>query len=107
MTLEVFIIKVLKKIDFSEIRLKSLVGFWQIRANFWTVVQDMLKMTVLPLSQHDFRKSFETSTWFLREMVEDYTNSMSYLPLPPSLRVNLIFSNFESTFGLILMEIKR
>ena len=59
MTLEVFIIKILKKINFSEIRLKNLVGFWQTRPIFWTAIQDMLKMTVLPLSQHNFRKSQE------------------------------------------------
>ena len=51
--------KILKKIDFSEIRLKILVGFWQTRPNFWTAIQDMLKMTVLPLSQHNSRKSQE------------------------------------------------
>ena len=56
---KVFIIKILKKIDFSEIRLKNLVGFWQTRPSFWTAIQDMLKMTVLPLSQHNFRKSQE------------------------------------------------
>ena len=59
MTLEVFIIKILKKIDFSEICLKNLVGFRQTRPIFWTAIQDMLKMTVLPLSQHNFRKSQE------------------------------------------------
>ena len=59
MTLEVFIIKILKKINFSEIRLKNLVGFWQTRPIFWTAIQDMLKMTVLPFSQHNFRKSQE------------------------------------------------
>ena len=32
--------KILKKIDFSEIRLKILVGFWQTRLNFWTAIQD-------------------------------------------------------------------
>ena len=57
MKLEVFIIKVLKKIHFSEIRLKNLVGFWQTRPNFWTAIEDILKMTVLPLSQHNFSKS--------------------------------------------------
>ena len=57
MTLEVFIIKILKKIDFSEIRYKNLVGFRRTRADFWAVIQDMLKMTVLPFSQHHFRKS--------------------------------------------------
>ena len=59
MRLEVFIIKILKKIDFSKNRLKNLVGFWQTRPVFWTAIQDMFKMTVLPLSQHDFRKSQE------------------------------------------------
>ena len=59
MTLEVFIVKILKKINFSEIGLKNLLGFWQTRPNFWTAIQDMLKMTVLPLSQHNFRKSQE------------------------------------------------
>ena len=57
MTLEVFIVKILKKIYFSEIRLKNFVGFWQTRADFWAVIQDMLKMTVLPFSQHHSRKS--------------------------------------------------
>ena len=59
MKLEVFIIKILKKIDFSEIRLKNLVGFWRTPPIFWIAIQDMLKMTVLPLSQHNFRKSQE------------------------------------------------
>ena len=59
MTLEVFIFKILKKIDFSEIRLKNLVGFLRTRPDFWTAIQDMLKMTLLPLSQHNFRKSQE------------------------------------------------
>ena len=45
--------------DFSEIRLKNLLGFWQTQADFWAVIQDMLKMTVLPFSQHHFRKSQE------------------------------------------------
>ena len=59
MKFKVFIIKILKKIDFSEIHLKNLVGFWQTRPDFWTAIQDMLKMTKLPLSQHNFRKSQE------------------------------------------------
>ena len=59
MKLEVFIFKILKKFDFSEIRLKNLVGFWQTQANFWTAIQDMLKLTTLPLSQHNFRKGKE------------------------------------------------
>ena len=57
MKLEVFIIKILIKIDFFEIRLKNLVGFLRFRANFWAVIQDMLKMTVLPFSQYHYRKS--------------------------------------------------
>ena len=57
MKLEVFITKILKKIHFSEIRLKNLVGFLRTRANFWAVIEDMLKMTVLPFSQHHSRKS--------------------------------------------------
>ena len=59
MKLEDFITKILKKNDFSEIRLKNLVGFWQTRPSFWTAIQDMLKMTVIPLSQHNFSKSQE------------------------------------------------
>ena len=59
MKLEVFIFKILKKFDFSEIRLKNLVGFLQTRPIFWTTIQDMLKMTVLPLIQHNFRKTQE------------------------------------------------
>ena len=59
MTLEESITKILKKNDFSEIRLKNLVGFWQTRPSFWTAIQDMLKMTVIPLSQHNFSKSQE------------------------------------------------
>ena len=49
--------KILKKINFSEIRLKIIVGFWQTWPNFWTAIQDMLKMTLPPLSQHNSRKS--------------------------------------------------
>ena len=47
--------QILKKVDFSKIRLKILVGFWQTRPNFWTAIQDMLKMTEKPLSQHNSR----------------------------------------------------
>ena len=57
MKFEVLFTKVLKKIHFSEIRLKNLVGFRQTRADFWAVIQDMLKMTVLPFSQHHSRQS--------------------------------------------------
>ena len=57
--MESFYYQNLKKIYFSEIRLKNLVGFWQSRPIFRTAIQDMLKMTVLPLSQHNFRKSQE------------------------------------------------
>ena len=56
---DVLFTKGLKEIDFSEICLKNFVSFWPTRANFWTVAQDMLKMTVSPLSQHNFRKSQE------------------------------------------------
>ena len=59
MKFEVLFTKILKKIDFSEIRLKNLVGFRQTRPIFWTAIQDMLKMTVLPLSQHNFSESQE------------------------------------------------
>ena len=48
-----------EKNDFSEIRLKNLVGFLQTRPNFWTAIQDMLKITLLPLSQHTLGKSQE------------------------------------------------
>ena len=48
-----------KKNDFSEIRFKNLVGFLQTRPNFWTAIQDILKMTALPMSQHHSRKSQE------------------------------------------------
>ena len=61
MILEVLIIKTLKKIDFSEIRLKNLVGFRQTQADFWAVIQDMLKMTVLPFSQHHSWKNRDFS----------------------------------------------
>ena len=47
--------------DFSEIRLKNLVGFQQTQADFWAVIQDMLKMTVLPFSQQYFRESQDFS----------------------------------------------
>ena len=61
MKFEVLFTKVLKKNNFSEICLKNLVGFWQTWPIFWTAIQDMLKMTVVPLSQHNFRKSQEFS----------------------------------------------
>ena len=56
MKFEVLFTKVLKKIHFSEIRLKNLVGFRQTRADFWAVIKDMLKMTMLPFSQYHLRK---------------------------------------------------
>ena len=59
MKFEVLSTKVLKKIHFYEIRLKNLVGFRQTWADFWAVIQDMLKMTVPPFSQHHSRKSQE------------------------------------------------
>ena len=42
MIFENFITKILKKIDFSEIHLKNLVGFWRTQADFWAVIEDML-----------------------------------------------------------------
>ena len=57
MKFEVLFTKVLKKIHFSEIRLRNLVVFWGTRTDFWVVIQDMLKMTLLPFSQHHSRKS--------------------------------------------------
>ena len=65
-----FILQNFEKIDFPEICLKNLVGFLETRADFATVLQDMLKMTVLSLSQHILGKvkSFETSRWFLCKM---------------------------------------
>ena len=59
MQFQVLITKILRQIDFSEICLKNLVGFWQTRPDFWAAIQDMLKMTMLPLSQHNFRESQE------------------------------------------------
>ena len=56
MTFEVLFTRILKKNDFSEICLKNLVGFRQTRADFWAVIQDMLKMTVLAFTQYQFRK---------------------------------------------------
>ena len=69
MKLELFIMKILKKIDFSKICLKILVGFWQTRPNFWTAIQGMLilKMTVLPIILEE-AKSLETFWCFLCEM---------------------------------------
>ena len=57
MKFEVLFTKVFKKIPFSEIRLKNLVGFRQTWDDFWAVIEDVLKMTVLPFSQHHSRKS--------------------------------------------------
>ena len=54
-----FVYQNFEKINFSEIPFKNLVGFWQTWANFWAFVQDMLKMTVLPFSQHQFKKSHD------------------------------------------------
>ena len=34
----------------------KIVNFWQPRANFWTVIQDKLKITIHNFIQHDFRK---------------------------------------------------
>ena len=59
MKFEVLLAKILKKIDFSEIRLKNLVGFRRTWPIFWRAIQDILTMTVLPLNQHNFRKSQE------------------------------------------------
>ena len=74
MTLEVFIIKILKKVDFSEICPKNLVGFLRTRLIFWTAIQDMLKMTVFLWVNIILGKvkSFETSRWFLSEMAGDF-----------------------------------
>ena len=59
MKFEVLFTKILEKNDFSEIRLKNLVGFWQTWANFWAVIQDMLKMTEQPFSLYHYRKRQE------------------------------------------------
>merc|ERR1712026_348089 len=52
--LEVLFIKSLKEINVFEICPKNFVGSRQTRTNFWTVVQDMLKMTEKSLIQHNF-----------------------------------------------------
>ena len=51
---EVLFIKSLKEINVFEICPKNFVGSRQTRTNFWTVVQDMLKMTEKSLIQHNF-----------------------------------------------------
>ena len=48
--------KIMKKIDFSKICHKILVGFCQTPPSFWTAIQDIQKNTKLPLSQHNSRK---------------------------------------------------
>merc|ERR1712026_352047 len=51
---EVLFIKSLKEINVFEICPQNFVGSRQTRTNFWTVVQDMLKMTEKSLIQHNF-----------------------------------------------------
>merc|ERR1712026_173342 len=51
---EVLFIKSLKEINVFEICPNNFVGSRQTRTNFWTVVQDMLKMTEKSLIQHNF-----------------------------------------------------
>ena len=51
--------KIVKKIHFHDFRLKKLVNFWQTQPDFWTAIQVLLKMTALPLIQHNFRKNQE------------------------------------------------
>ena len=51
---EVLSFKSLKEINVFEICPNNFVGSRQTRTNFWTVVQDMLKMTEKSLIQHNF-----------------------------------------------------
>ena len=57
--MEVLSIKMLKKIDFSKIRLKIFEGFGQTQSIFQTVIQDMQKMPLLPWAQHHSLESQE------------------------------------------------
>ena len=52
-------IKVLKKIEVYDFRLKIFWNFCRTRSIFWTVIQDMPKMTLLPWAQHHSWKSQE------------------------------------------------
>ena len=52
-----YVIKILKKIFFWNSPQKS-CRFLATRPNFWTAIHDMLKMTIQPLSQYNFRKRF-------------------------------------------------
>ena len=70
MKLEGWLMKIVKKIHSHDFCLEKLVNFWRIQPDFWTAIQDLLKMTVLALSQHNYKKvkSFETSRWFPCQM---------------------------------------
>ena len=46
--MELLFIKVLKKIEVNDFRLKKFENFCQTPSIFWTVIQDMLKMNLLP-----------------------------------------------------------
>ena len=59
MKLEGWFMKIVKKIHFHDFRLEKLVNIWQTQPDFWTAIQDLLKMTALPLIQHNFKKSQE------------------------------------------------
>ena len=57
--IESLFIKMFEKIEVYDFRLKKCVNFCRTRSIFWTIIQDMLKMTLLPWAQHHFWKSQE------------------------------------------------
>ena len=57
--LKVLFIKSFEKIEVYDFCLKKCVNFCQTRSIFWTIIQDMLKITLLPWDQHHFLKSQE------------------------------------------------
>ena len=56
---KVLFIKIFEKIEVYDFRLKKCVNFCRTRSVFWTIIQDMLKTTLLAWAQHHYEKSQE------------------------------------------------
>jgi len=82
--LEVFFIIILKEINVNDFGLKIFVGFCPTRSIFWTIIQVMLKMTLLPTAYIIFEKvkKFQNSSKILWEMSGNFLNYGHTRPPP-------------------------
>ena len=92
--LEILLIKVLKRIDVYDFHLKNFVNFCRTRSIFWTVIEDMLKITLLSWAQHN--------SWKIQEFWEHFDHSLRNGSQCNLLSGGLITPSPPHLLGLIL-----